>query len=54
MQDQTSLGKIIDSQDKLKPFGFLLHGYKDGFSRRLIWLEVSRFTKNRELFGNST
>ena len=30
----------IDGHDKLKPLGFSLHGCIDGFSRRLIWLEV--------------
>ena len=31
----------IDGFDKLKPFGFSVHGAIDGFSRRLMWLEVS-------------
>ena len=31
----------IDGHDKLKPFGFSLHRCIAGFSRRLIWLEVS-------------
>jgi hypothetical protein len=30
----------IDGYDKLKPFGFSVHGCIDGFSRRIIWLEV--------------
>ena len=28
--------------DKLQPYGFPIHGCIDGFSRRLIWLKVSR------------
>lgn len=28
--------------DKLKPYGFPIHGAVDGFSRRILWLEVSR------------
>jgi len=31
----------IDGYDKLKLFSFCIHGCIDGFSRRLIWLEVS-------------
>ena len=30
----------IDGYDKLKPFGFCIHGAIDGFSRRILWLEV--------------
>ena len=30
----------IDDHDKLKPFGFSVHGCIDGFSRNLIWLKV--------------
>ena len=44
----------IDGQDKLKQFGFSLHGYIDGFSRRLIWLEASSFTNEWKLLTNST
>ena len=31
----------IDGYDKLKPFGFCVHGAIDGYSRRILWLEVS-------------
>ena len=41
----------IDGHDKLKPFGFSLHGRIDGFSRRLIWLEVSSSNKKAEILG---
>jgi hypothetical protein len=30
----------IDGYDKLKPFGFCIHGGIDGYSRRILWLEV--------------
>ncbi|XP_068697380.1 uncharacterized protein [Montipora foliosa] len=30
----------IDGYDKLKPFGFCVHGTMDGYSRRIMWLEV--------------
>ena len=31
-----------DGYDKLKPYGFPIHGCIDGFSQRVIWLKVSR------------
>ena len=30
----------IDGYDKVKPFGFCIHGCIDGFSRGIMWLEV--------------
>ncbi len=30
----------IDGYDKLKPFGFCVHGALDGYSQRVLWLEV--------------
>ena len=30
----------IDGYDKLKPFGFCIHGAIDGYRRRILWLEV--------------
>lgn len=30
----------IDGYDKLKPYGFCVHGAIDGYSRRIMWLEV--------------
>jgi len=41
----------IDGYDKLKPFGFSVHGCIDGFSRRLIWLDVSSSNKRPELIA---
>lgn len=35
----------IDGHDKLKPFGFSIHGCIDGFSRKVIWLEVGSSNK---------
>ena len=40
-----------DGQDKLKPFGFSVHGCIDGFSRRLLWLEVGPTNKNPEVIA---
>lgn len=31
----------LDGYDKLKPFGFCVHGAVDGYSRRVLWLEVA-------------
>lgn len=39
----------IDGHDKLKPFGFSIHGAIDGFSRKLIWLEVGLSNKLPEV-----
>ena len=41
----------IDGHDKLKPFGFSIHACIDGYSRRLIWLEVCPSNKNPEVIG---
>jgi len=32
----------VDGYDKLKPYGFCISGCIDGFSRKLIWLEVNK------------
>ena len=39
----------IDGYDKLKPYGFCVHGAIDGFLRRLIWLEVGPTNNNPEV-----
>ena len=31
----------VDGYDKLKPYGFAVHGCIDGFSRKILWLKVS-------------
>ena len=41
----------VDGYDKLKPFGFCIHGCIDGFSRRILWLEVQRSNKNPRLIA---
>ena len=44
----------IDGYDKLKPFGFSIHGCVDGFSgfsRRILWLEFQRSNKNPRLIA---
>ena len=37
----------IDGNDKLKRWGFAIHGCIDGFSRKILWLHVS--TSNNDL-----
>ena len=37
----------VDGNDKLKPFGFPIHGAVDGYSRRVLWLYVD--TINNDL-----
>lgn len=36
----------VDGYDKLKPYGFAIHGAIDGFSRRIMWLEVGITNNN--------
>ena len=41
----------IDGHDKLKPFGFSIHGCIDGFSRRIMWLNVCTSNKDPEVIA---
>ncbi len=36
----------MDGYDKLKPYGFPIHGCIDGFSRQILWLNVARTNNN--------
>ena len=36
----------IDGYDKLKPYGFPIHGAIDGFSRKVLWLNVGTTNNN--------
>lgn len=36
----------VDGYDKLKPFGFAIHGCIDGYSRKIIWLKVASSNNN--------
>ena len=42
----------IDGYDKLKPFGFCIRGAIDGYSRRILWLEVGSSDNNARIVGN--
>ncbi|XP_028409540.1 uncharacterized protein LOC114532161 [Dendronephthya gigantea] len=41
----------IDGYDKLKPFGFCIHGALDGYSRRVLWLEVGPSNNDPRIVG---
>ena len=41
----------LDGYDKLKPWGFPMHGCIDGFSRRILWLKVARSNNLPEIPG---
>ena len=51
----TSLGPNfvwhIDGHDKLKQYGFSIHGGIDWFSRRALWLEISKSNKMPEVIA---
>lgn len=42
----------LDGNDKLLPYGFGIHGCMDGWSRKLLWLEISASNKNPSIVGN--
>ena len=39
----------VDGYDKLKPYGFPIHGCIDGFSRKIIWLKVCRTSNDPKI-----
>lgn len=41
----------VDGYDKLKPYGFPIHGGIDGYSRKIIWLKVCRSNNNTFVTG---
>lgn len=41
----------VDGMDKLKQFGFAISGCVDGFSRKVIWLEVSTTNNKPQVIG---
>lgn len=42
----------LDGYDKLKPYGFAIHGCIDGFSRYLLWLRVASTNNNPRVTAN--
>ena len=43
----------IDGYDKLKPYGFAIHGCIDGFSRKILWLFVDRSNNDPRIIGKA-
>lgn len=41
-----------DGYDKLKPWGFCIHGAIDGFSRKILWLEVGHTNNDPRVTAN--
>ena len=41
----------IDGWDKLKPFGFCVHGAIDSYSRKVLWLEVVNSNNNPRIIA---
>ena len=39
----------LDGYDKLKPYGFPIHGCIDGWSRKIMWLHVTQSNNNPEI-----
>ena len=42
----------IDGYDKLRPFGFYIHGCIDGYSRKVMWLEVADSNHDPKLIAS--
>ena len=41
----------VDGYDKLKPYGFPVHGCIDGYSRKVLWLKVCRTNNDPAVTG---
>ena len=41
-----------DGYDKLKPYGFPIHGCIDGFSRKVLWLKLCRSNNNPSIIAS--
>ena len=41
----------IDGYDKLKPWGFPIHGAIDGFSRKILWLKITRTNNSPDMIA---
>ena len=41
-----------DGYDKLKPYGFPVHGCIDGFSRMILWLKLTKSNNDPRIIGD--
>ena len=41
----------VDGYDKLKPYGFAIHGCIDGYSRKMLWLNVGPGNNDPKVIG---
>ena len=46
------LGTWHKGYDKLKPWGFLIHGAIEGYSRKILWLKVTRINNSPDMIGS--
>jgi len=42
----------VDGYDKLKPYGFPIHGCIDGYIRRIMWLNVTKSNNHPDMIAN--
>ena len=42
----------VDGYDKLKPYGFPIHGCIDGWSRKIMWLKVTKSINHPDIIAN--
>ena len=42
----------INGYDKLKPFGFAIHGTSDGYSRKILWLHIGSSNNNPQVIAS--
>ena len=42
----------MDGYDKLKPFGFCVHGAIDGYSRKILWLKVNESNSDPNIIAS--
>ena len=42
----------IDRYDKIKPYGFVIHGAIDGFTRKILWLRVGSSNNNPKVIAS--
>ena len=42
----------LDGYDKLKPFGFAIHGAIDGYSRHILWLKVGQTNNDPKVIAS--